>query len=208
MLPAFRAQRDAMSADLANSIHLLGTYSSSNTSEFTLLNGTFALAQLLDPNEPIQKYHYIMNGCYRDPNWLWVFKPLPWQCLFFLAPLFIFCLASLNGQGLRGWRIWIMILFGCCAFAANKIGNIYIYDRGDVVSAIGATVVGILGTIYGRYSEGDALPSMMPGILVLLPAGLSVVGGLSANFRDPATSVLSWLSSGLGMVQGMCCPSH
>lgn len=50
---------------------------------------------------------------------------------------------------------------------------------GDVVSAIGATVVGILGTIYGHYSEGDALPSMIPGILVLLPAGLSVVGGAS-----------------------------
>jgi uncharacterized membrane protein YjjB (DUF3815 family) len=45
----------------------------------------------------------------------------------------------------------------------------WIYDRGDVVSAIGATVVGILGTIYGHYSEGDALPSMIPGILILLP---------------------------------------
>jgi uncharacterized membrane protein YjjB (DUF3815 family) len=45
----------------------------------------------------------------------------------------------------------------------------YIYDRGDVVSAIGATVVGILGSMYGHFSKGDALPSMMPGILVLLP---------------------------------------
>jgi uncharacterized membrane protein YjjB (DUF3815 family) len=45
----------------------------------------------------------------------------------------------------------------------------YIYDRGDVVSAIGATVVGILGSMYGHISKGDALPSMMPGILVLLP---------------------------------------
>lgn len=34
-------------------------------------------------------------------------------------------------------------------------------------------------------------------------AGLSVVGGLSANFHDPASSVTSWLSSGLKMVQGM-----
>jgi uncharacterized membrane protein YjjB (DUF3815 family) len=45
----------------------------------------------------------------------------------------------------------------------------YIYDRGDVVSAMGATVVGILGSMYGHISKGDALPSMMPGILVLLP---------------------------------------
>lgn len=54
-------------------------------------------------------------------------------------------------------------------YAANKVGNMYIYDRGDVVSAIGATVVGILGSMYGHFSKGDALPSMMPGILVLLP---------------------------------------
>lgn len=32
---------------------------------------------------------------------------------------------------------------------------------------------------------------------------MSVVGGLSANFHDPASSVSSWLSSGLKMVQGM-----
>lgn len=49
----------------------------------------------------------------------------------------------------------------------------YIYDRGDVVSAIGATVVGLLGSIYGHYSEGDALPSMMPGILILLPVSIA-----------------------------------
>ena len=48
----------------------------------------------------------------------------------------------------------------------------YIFDSGDVVSALGATVVGILGSIYGHWSPGDALPSMMPGIMVLLPVSL------------------------------------
>lgn len=86
--------------------------------------------------------------------------------------------------------------------SANKVGNLYIFDSGDVVSALGATVVGILGSIYGHWSPGDALPSMMPGILILLPAGLSVVGGLSANFHSPSSSVISWLTTGLSMVQG------
>lgn len=54
------------------------------------------------------------------------------------------------------YHFWMLLI--CCQ-----------YDRGDVVSASGATVVGILGTIYGHYSEGDALPSVIPGILVLLP---------------------------------------
>lgn len=158
-----------MALDMAQSFTVEGVYSATNTSAFHSLNGTFSFNQLFTPTEPLAKYHYIMEGCYRDQSWPSYLQPLSWQFLFVLAPLFVFCLASLNGQHARGWRLWVMILFGCCSFAANKVGNMYIYDRGDVVSAIGATVVGVLGTIYGHYSKGDALPSMIPGILVLLP---------------------------------------
>ena len=210
-----------MALDIGTTVSLAGSYVATNSS--ITLDGTFLLSQLILPDEPLTKYHYIMEGCYRDPAWPIVLQPLSWIWLFLLAPLFVFCLASLNGQGCKDWRrMLIIIVFGCSSFAANKVFNMWIYDRGDVVSAIGATVVGILGTIYGHYSEGDALPSMIPGILVLLPvrfkscfvlcligslnvhiqAGLSVVGGLSANFHDPATSVTSWLTSGLRMVQG------
>jgi hypothetical protein len=68
--------------------------------------------------------------------------------------------------------LWRMLVIGCLnlmASSANKAGTEYIFDSGDVISALGATVVGILGSIYGRWSPGDALPSMMPGILILLP---------------------------------------
>lgn len=160
-----------MAADLGDTITLVGSYADTNSS--TTLNGTFIFNQLISPDEPLPKYHYIMEGCYRDPSWPIVLQPLGWMWLFGLAPLFVFCLASLNGQGWRDWRrMLIIIAFGCCSFAANKVFNMWIYDRGDVVSAIGATVVGILGTIYGHYSEGDALPSMIPGILVLLPVSV------------------------------------
>ena len=192
-----------MASDLGTTISLAGNYLASNDS--VSLNGTFLFSQSILPDEPLVKYHYIMEGCYRDPDWPIVLQPLGWEWLFGLAPLFVFCLASLNGQGCKDWRrMLVIVLFGCASFAANKVFNMWIYNRGDVVSAIGATVVGILGTIYGHYSEGDALPSMIPGILVLLPAGLSVVGGLSVNFHDPANSVTSWLTSGLRMVQGEC----
>lgn len=160
-----------MAADIGSTISLSGAYVATNAS--TALNGTFIFSQLILPDTPLVKYHYIMDGCYRDPAWSIVFQPLSWLWLFALAPLFVFCLASLNGQGYRDWRrLLVIIVFGCCSFAANKVFNMWIYDRGDVVSAIGATVVGILGTIYGHYSEGDALPSMIPGILVLLPVSL------------------------------------
>lgn len=191
-----------MALDIGSTVGLTGIYSASNTT--LSLDGTFLLSQIIGPDTPLVKYHYIMDGCYRDPSWPSVLQPLSWHWLFLQAPIFVFCLASLNGQSYRDWRrLLIIVIFGCCSFSANKVFNLWIFDQGDVVSAIGATVVGILGTIYGHYSEGDALPSMIPGILVLLPAGLSVVGGLSANFHDPASSVTSWLSSGLRMVQGM-----
>lgn len=42
-----------------------------------------------------------------------------------------------------------------------------------------------------------------PGLMAcfIYQAGLSVVGGLSANFRNPTSTVISWLTTGLGMVQ-------
>jgi hypothetical protein len=168
---SFRVQRDQMAADIGQTISLVGTYTSTNNTDSPLaLNGTFLFNQLVLPDEPLVKYHYIIEGCYRDVSWPMIFQPFTWPWLFALAPLFVLCLATLNGQGWRDWRrLLVIVAFGCCSFAANKVFNMWIYDRGDVVSAIGATVVGILGTIYGHYSEGDALPSMIPGILILLP---------------------------------------
>ena len=194
-----------MAEDLGDAVNLYGVYTATNATRIMpSMNGTFHFTQLILPDQPIVKYHYVMEGCYRDPSWSFIFQPIPWQYLLILAPIFVFSLACLNGQGIKDWRrITVMVLFGCLSFATNKLFNSWIYDRGDVVSAIGATVVGIAGTIYGHYSEGDALPSMIPGILVLLPAGLSVVGGLSANFQNSASSVMSWLTSGLRMVQGV-----
>lgn len=169
----FREQRDEMASDIARTISLMGTYTTINTTDLiSPSNGMFLLNQLVLPDEPLVKYHYVMEGCYRDPSWSIVFQAFTWPWLFAFSPLFVLCLATLNGQGWKDWRrLLVIVVFGCCSFAANKIFNMWIYDRGDVVSAIGATVVGILGTIYGHYSEGDALPSMIPGILVLLPVG-------------------------------------
>lgn len=193
-----------MSADFDDTRTLFGAYTATNATRVTpTMNGTFAFTQLILPNQPIQKYHYIMEGCYRDPSWSFWFQSVPWWSLFILWPAFVFALSALNGQHHRDRkRMFVMVILGCCSLGSNKLFNHWFYDRGDVVSAIGATVVGVLGTIRGHYSEGDALPSMIPGILVLLPAGLSVVGGLSANFASPASSVMSWLTSGMKMVQG------
>lgn len=71
----------------------------------------------------------------------------------------------------------------------------YIFDSGDVISAIGATVVGILGSIYGHWSPGDALPAMMPGILVLLPVStFPLITCFLPLTRSLGWSLSSWRS--------------
>ena len=158
-----------MALDMGTTIQIIGSYTGTNVTNM-VMNGTFAFTQTIGDNEPLPKYHYIMDGCYRESSWPLLFHPLNdwWDLL--LTPVFVGCLAALNGQGWRDWRrLALMTLFGCSSFAANFFFNKWIYDQNDVVSAIGATVVGILGAARGSSSPGDKLPSMIPGILVLLP---------------------------------------
>lgn len=112
-----------MAADIGSTVSLFGIYGSPNTTSLLpTLQSTFILSQLILPDQPIAKYHYVMKGCYRDPAWPIVFQPLSWMWLFGLAPLFIFSLASLNGQRCNDWRrMLVMVLFGCCSFTGKLI---------------------------------------------------------------------------------------
>ena len=60
------------------------------------------------------------------------------------------------------------------SYAANKAANKYIFNRSDVVSAIGAFVVGLLGNIYSRLCGGTAFQVMSVGVSFLIPVSLNV----------------------------------
>lgn len=68
-----------------------------------------------------------------------------------------------------------MVLFSCASYAANTASNLYLPDRGDIVSAVGAVVIGSLGNTYSRIFGGTAFTSMVTGVLFLVPvsAGIS-----------------------------------
>lgn len=123
MQPGFRAQRDRMAADIGSTVALFGIYAGTNiTAPLPALNRTFVLTQSILPDEPLVKYHYVMEGCYRDPAWSIIFQPLSWMWLFALAPLFVFSLASLNGQGCKDWRrMLVIVIFGCCSFTGKQL---------------------------------------------------------------------------------------
>ena len=114
---AFRHQRDLMGKALAAKVTLNGTFTSTNSTDFSALAGIFTLSQEFGRTEPIREYHYVLEGCYRDPSWGWYLRPVGPLWLFGLAPLFIFSLASINGQFWRTRNLIIEVVFGCAAFA-------------------------------------------------------------------------------------------
>lgn len=119
VLPAFRKERDAMAKDLASTVVLVGRFDPTNSSDTAYLDGTFTFSRQVDATTPITDYHYIMEGCYRDPTWPQIYQPVSWQWLLLLVPVFVLSVSCLNGQGLRGWRIWVMVTIGCCSFAGE-----------------------------------------------------------------------------------------
>jgi hypothetical protein len=106
-----------MGKDLSAKVTINGTFSSANTTDFSALSGIFTLTQEFGATEPIRKYNYVLEGCYRDPSWGWYLRPVGSLWLFGLAPLFIFSLASINGQFWRTRNIVVEVVFGCAAFA-------------------------------------------------------------------------------------------
>ena len=65
-----------------------------------------------------------------------------------------------------------MVVISCCSYATNKVANHYIFNRSDIVSAIGAFTVGLLGNIYSRKMGGTAFTSMVTGVLFLVPVSV------------------------------------
>lgn len=119
LLPSFRAERNAMSAYLAHGLQVNGFYRSDNVSTYSNLTGTWSFLPYYAGSEPITQFHYVMEGCYRDPSRSWLYLELPWQTQFVLAPLFVLCLSLLNGQRWRAWVLPVQVGIGCAGFASE-----------------------------------------------------------------------------------------
>lgn len=114
-------------------------------------------------------HDHLYLGCYRPPDFPWYMQTFPWWTQFIIVPLFS-TLSSLNNlQPLRSWDFPVMIIISCASYAANKVANHFIFQRSDVVSSIGAFVIGLLGNIYSRKMGGTAFTVMVTGVLFLVP---------------------------------------
>lgn len=146
---------------------LTGTWQSENSTvngTSIPLNGTWTFSHTVLPSEL-----NIVDGCYRPKSFPWYLQPFPVWTAFIIVPLFSFLSSLSNLQPLRSKQLVVMVVISCCSYGTNKVANHYIFNRSDIVSAIGAFTVGLLGNVYSRKMGGTAFTSMVTGVLFLVP---------------------------------------
>ncbi|WWD16285.1 hypothetical protein CI109_100711 [Kwoniella shandongensis] len=120
-------------------------------------------------------------ACYRNPDWtMWWYTQVPDWWLFLLVPMFAFSLAVWFRADWRSKDMVVMVLVGCAGYTVNFFLTKQI-DQSNVVSAVSAFTIGILGNLYSRIWGGSAFPSMVVGILLEVPNAIAAAGGLSAS---------------------------
>ncbi|THH15504.1 hypothetical protein EW146_g4980 [Bondarzewia mesenterica] len=177
--PGQRGKLEAFGSALQRTVIYNGVFTPDNStgSEFSSLSTfTFANAttSYFSPTN-------IVKGCYRHPGFAWYLQPFPWWTQFLIVPLFGICTTLANLQPYRSKEFPVMIIIACVSYATNKVAVHYIFNRSEVVSAVGAFTVGMLGNVYSRKMGSTAFTSVVPGILFLVPSGLSQAGGMTTD---------------------------
>lgn len=158
---------------LAAAVSSATTYSANLiTDNSTIWNSTSPLVGTFTiTNASYVPTEHIIDGCMRPLDAPWYLQPFPWWTQFLIVPLFA-TLSSLANLQPVDLELITMVAIACISYSANKLTNVYIHNRLDIVSAIGAFTVGVLGTIYGRTKRGTPFTAMITGILFLVPVSL------------------------------------
>lgn len=122
----------------------------------------------------------LIEGCYRPPTYAWYLRPFPFWTQFVIVPLFSIFSSLSNLQPLRSVQLIVMVVISCAAYTVNRLADHLIKGRGDIVSAIGAFSVGVLGNLYSRKMSGTAFTSMVTGVLFLVP--VSAINALGVHW--------------------------
>ena len=67
-----------------------------------------------------------------------------------------------------------MVVISCISFSANNTANHFVFNRSNVVSAIGPFAVGFLGNVYSCRFGYAAPMAMVAGELSLVPVPVPV----------------------------------
>ncbi|KDN48287.1 hypothetical protein RSAG8_02879, partial [Rhizoctonia solani AG-8 WAC10335] len=166
----------------------------------TVLSGAFTF---LKPAASVTNtVKYASKGCTRRLDGPWYLRQLPIWTLLVLVPLYSIISSMWKLQPFLSKQLPVMVFISCCSYAANKAANQYIFNRSDVVSAIGAFVIGILGNAYARIFRGTAYTAMVTAVGFLVPSGIAAAGGLAQTYENSEGDQYSTgLALGFRMVQ-------
>lgn len=169
--PGARTNLNNLAAAVTNSVTYSAHFATDNSTIWNStspLVGTFALT-----NASYVPADNIIGGCLRPVSAPWYLQPFPWWTQFIIVPLFAACSSMANLQPVN-WEFFVTVLIACVSYTANKLTNVYIHNRSDIVSAMGAFTVGVLGTMYGRVKNGTAFTAMITGVLFLVPVSFQL----------------------------------
>lgn len=160
-----REDVDSLAARAAASVTITGTYIKdvNSTNNLFPASGPFSFT----PSTPDSRKD-IIAGCYRPASFPWYLQPFPWWTQFIIVPIFSF-ISSFNNEQPVNLDLLVMVIISCAAYATNKVADHFIFNGSDIVSTIGAFVIGILGNTYARKAGGTAFSTMVTGVLFLVP---------------------------------------
>ena len=133
----------------------------------------------------------------------------PWSFLF--VPLFALCLLVANQARWR--QAPVMVAIATLGYTVNYFAVERFEHNPQVVSALGALAIGIMGNLYSRVGHGLAFAAMLPAVFVQVPSGLAAQGSIISGITnaDALAKNHSWssqesidstvLSLGFSMVQ-------
>ncbi|KNZ55474.1 uncharacterized protein VP01_2668g1 [Puccinia sorghi] len=166
------------------------------------LNGLFTFSNDTNSATGEGQLHQGVIQCFRDPHWQWWRQGANPYWSFLLVPMFSFFLSLWNLQPIWTKQMPVMVIIACIGWVCNFFANKFIFDRSDVVSFLGAFVIGLLGNMYSRLFKGTAFTSMVTGVLFLVPSGIAAAGGLAMTYRsNSGDSYSNGLIIGFRMVQ-------
>ncbi|GAA5858128.1 hypothetical protein JCM8547_005663 [Rhodosporidiobolus lusitaniae] len=188
------------SNDPTTTTTILGSFVGSNST--TTWEGQFtftdAVGGIVDATQASLQKGSVM--CLREPGWEWWRQGISIYWLILLVPVYSTLSSLANMQPFRSRELPVMVFIAVVGYVANRAATTFIFERSDIVSFIGATVIGLLGNLYSRVFNGTSFTAMATGVLFLVPGGIAAAGGLAMS-SGGSDSYNSGLMIGFRMVQ-------
>jgi uncharacterized membrane protein YjjP (DUF1212 family) len=96
--------------------------------------------------------------------------------------MFTFCLSTINQSKWK--QMPVMLMISLCGYLTTYLSTKRLGYNTQVVNALGAFVIGVMGNLYSRLGHGLAAAAILPAIFVQVPSGLASSGSLVSGLTS------------------------